>query len=475
MSIYETLVSYGKGRRYPMHMPGHKRNKIFQMTNPYSLDVTEVDGMDDLHRPQGMIRELMDRIKAVYRTEESYVLVNGSTCGILAAISACCKRGDTILMDRSCHRSVYHAVYLLELRPVYLYRKQDSAAGISLDIDPEQVSEALKKNDVACVVLTSPTYEGVVSDIESIAKITHKKDIPLIVDEAHGAHFVWDEKMPETAVTQGADLVVESLHKTLPALTQTALLHLGTKRIPKEIVERYLDIYETSSPSYLLLAGVDQCIHWILEEGKGAFSQYHIWLEEFEQGAKKWRTLKLWRHPKQEASKLVILTGTRHFTGGELAEILRKKYQIEVEMETGNYVLAMTSVADTKEGFSRLLSALTEIDTGLVERMKENGQQEETVSFPTICPVYRMSAYKAMNGPYEGVGLAEGEGKISAEYGFFYPPGIPFIVPGEEITKEVLSYIFAERKKGRTVFGLADKEGEKIRIVVQSRMEGKNG
>ena len=466
MSIYETLAAYGESSRYPMHMPGHKRNPVFKMKNPYSLDVTEAEGMDNLHRPEGMIRELMDRIKSFYHTEESYVLVNGSTCGILAAISACCKKGDTILMDRGCHRAVYHAVYLLELKPVYLLREPDRAAGIALGITAEQVSGALEEEEIAAVVLASPTYEGVVSDIASIAEAVHKKNIPLIVDEAHGAHFAWDEKMPDSAVAQGADLVVQSLHKTLPAFTQTALLHLGTAVIPKERIERYLAIYETSSPSYLLLAGADQCIQWLLEQGKDAFLRYHRYLEEFERGAQKWQTIKLWRHPAQEASKLVILTGTDRLTGKELAELLRQEYQIEVEMETGNYILAMTSVADTREGFWRLLSALSRIDAELTQsRNTDDGTEKEFL--PVVCPPCRMSAYEAMNGSWKEIALEEGAGEISAEYGFFYPPGIPFLVPGEEITKEVLAYVSAEKQRGRKIFGLADSAGERIRIAAQ--------
>lgn len=478
MSIYETLIHYKNSNMYPMHMPGHKRNKEFSMCNPYAIDVTEVEGTDNLHHPREMIRELMNQMKEIYRTEESYVLVNGSTCGILAAVSACCHRGDVIIMDRNCHRSVYHAVYLLDLQPVYLYPEQDAVTGIPLGIRPEQVREALEENPATCVIVTSPTYEGIVSEIEELAREVHRKEIPLIVDEAHGAHFAWDDRMPTAAMVQGADLVIESLHKTLPAFTQTGVLHLCSRRVKKEMIERYLGIYETSSPSYILMAGVDRCMDWMLKHGRQAFDSYADNLKLFEKKAAGWKTLVLWQHPKKEPSKLVILTGTRKLTGQQLADILRKKYAIEVEMEAPGYVLAMTSICDSEEGFLRLADALSEIDAGLGENVsEENERTERAIPYNQIAckretfqpdrPRRRMGIYEAMNQPYQEVPVEKSIGKISAEYAFLYPPGIPFLVPGEEITEETVCRMQEAWEKKRMLLGPAAGEERQIRVVAQ--------
>lgn len=470
MNLYDHLVQYTKSGIYPMHMPGHKRNPTFVMDNPYTIDVTEVEGTDNLHHPEGIIRELMVQMQRIYKTIKSYPLVGGSTCGILTAVSACCRRGDTIIMGRNCHRSVYHAVYLLGLRPVYLYPEQDADTGISLDIQPEQVREVLRKYpEAACVLVTSPTYEGVMSDIQGIADAAHEKGIPVVVDEAHGAHLTWGEHMPKPAMSQGADVVIESLHKTLPAFTQTGVLHLCSDRVKEEVLERYLDIYETSSPSYILMAGVAQCMDWMEQNGNGAFSQYEEQINQFRKKAESWRVLSLWKNPKQEPSKLVILTGTSGMTGQQLAGILREKYQIEVEMEALSYILAMTSICDRQEGFERLAAALTEVDAELVnESVRTAGESyEEEAWYPEIC----LRAYDAMNCPFEEVDIAESRGRIAAEYAFIYPPGIPFLVPGERISDEVIRRIQTAKKKKLALLGLADETGRRIRVCLDRKGE----
>ena len=223
MNLYERLMWTAKENRYPMHMPGHKRAGLFTMANPYAFDVTEIDGTDNLHQPEGEILWEMEQMKQKYGTKDSYLLVNGSTCGILAAISACCHPGDTIVIARNCHRSVYHAVELLSLKPVYVYPEVDKETGICLGISSEEVKHVIVDTKPACVVLTSPTYEGVVSNIRAIAEIVHEKNSLLVVDEAHGAHFAWSDKFPETAMEQGADLVIESLHKM-------SLIHISDPR-----------------------------------------------------------------------------------------------------------------------------------------------------------------------------------------------------------------------------------------------------
>ncbi len=498
MNLYETLVKYSRSGIYPMHMPGHKRNPAFFMENPYELDVTEVEGLDNLHQPEGALLHLMEQMSRDYQTEQTYLLVNGSTGGILTAISACCQRGAKILMARNCHRSVYHAVYLLELEPVYLIPDADPATGICLGISPEQVREALRRHpDAACAVITSPTYEGVVSDIRGLSEAVHEKNIPLIVDEAHGAHFAWDEKMPEPAMAQGADLVVESIHKTLPAFTQTALLHRCGQRVPEERIRRYLDIYQSSSPSYILMAGAAQCMDWLRRQGKEAFALYEKRLERFRQQAGKWRMLSLWEPSCKEGSKLVILTGKSGLTGGQLAGRLRAEYRIETEMSAPGYVLAMTSVADTDEGFERLADALAAIDrelslsgqtvvTGrnpdtdknmnllvddankyISEDHADDSAGDNSEEKELFCQSQVLTIYEAMERPWEAVPIEESAGRISAEYAMVYPPGVPFLAPGERIDSECRARIMDCLRRGENLMGLHEAAAGKIRVVVE--------
>lgn len=461
MPLYDKLREYVAKETYPMHMPGHKRNPAFIMENPYEWDVTEVEGTDNLHHPEGIIREEMNWVKEIYQTEETYFLVNGSTCGILAAISACCRRGDTILVARNCHRAVYHAVFLLELNPIYLYPEVDEETGILLGIAKEQVEKKLSEA-VSCVVITSPTYEGVVSDVDNIASIVHNYNIPLIVDAAHGAHFSWSKKMPTTPMKQGADIVVESLHKTLPSLTQTALLHQVSKRVPKKELERYLAIYETSSPSYVLMASISRCLHYLAEEGERPWDEYEKNLTMLKEKAENWRCLRLWTHPDKEPSKQVIWTGNTEKTGVELAEELRNSYQIEVEMAARDYIIAMTSIADSREGFLRLANALSCIDKKLSLQETKPGNIIPEANVKKCC-------YEAVYGKKERIWIEEAKGRVSAEYAFFYPPGIPFLVPGEEITEEIILSFVEGKRCGLTLLGLEDEKIETIMVCKEEK------
>lgn len=454
-----------------MHMPGHKRNASFSMMNPYLLDFTEVEGTDNLHHPEGMIRHFMDMISQKYGTRQSRLLTGGSTCGILAAVSACCEKGSVLLMDRGCHRSVYHAVCLLGLKPRYIMPETDETTGISTGIRAEDVEKFIsaEKEKISAVVITSPTYEGVVSDVKKIAGLVHEVGIPLIVDEAHGAHFEWAhgivQGMPQSAVRLGADLVIQSMHKTLPALTQTALLHIVSDRVPADRVDRWLAVYETSSPSYVLMASAGECLDYLQKKGKKAYEEYGRRLLAFYDESEKWKHLRLWEHPHKEPSKLVIYTGDSGLTGPELAEKLRKGYRIETELAASCYVLAMTSVADTGEGFLRLAQALIEIDGACAGKKGQNGQ------VGMLRPVVARDAYEAANAPFRSMEREEALGYISTEYAMIYPPGIPFLVPGEVITREVLSVFEQAEKKGLCVLGPAEEGSGRIRVVWETKEE----
>ena len=430
--LHTLLTSDALHETYPMHMPGHKRVSAFGGGLPVTEDVTEVEGFDDLHEPTGVLRELGERFARLYHANCAFPLVNGSTCGILAAVRALTRYGDRILMARNCHRSVYHAAELCGLDVTYLL--PDVCDGIFSDVTPESVGAALDADPkIRLVVVTSPTYEGVVSDICGIARLVHERGIPLLVDAAHGAHLGFSEEFPENPFTAGADVAVMSLHKTLPALTQTALL-LSRGQYAAGIC-RELDVFETSSPSYLLLESAENCAE-ILETGREQlFSAYARRLSRFRQRATAWKHLRLFSGEgcfAVDSGKLVILTGGTPLTGPALADILRRNH-IETEMSYPGYVLCMTSICDTDEGFDRLSHALDEIDRTLCSAVGTSSW-EDAIRF---LPKRRMTAAAARDRETQTVSLGGAVGRVAGEYVFAYPPGIPLTVPGEVVDERL--------------------------------------
>ncbi|SHJ66465.1 aminotransferase class I/II-fold pyridoxal phosphate-dependent enzyme [Parasporobacterium paucivorans] len=473
-NLYDELNDYASSEMYPFHMPGHKRNvQKMDFVNPYKIDITEIEGFDNLHNPEGILKESMEEAARFYKTDKTYFLVNGSTCGILASISAATVDNRKILVARNSHKSVYNALYLRDLEPVYVYPDSIDAAGIQAGIRSGQVLEALEEHpDIGTVVITSPTYEGVVSDIMAIAAAVHSHGAVLIVDEAHGAHFGMHEAFPVSSVALGADLVVQSLHKTLPSFTQTAVLHVCGSRVPHFLLERFLSIYQTSSPSYLLMAGIDRCIRMMSQEGKPLFDKYSDTLLKYRSKIKELKNIRLFDGEQSFAydpSKILLSVRGTGMTGTELSDLLRDKYNIQMEMASTDYALALTSCLDKEEGFERLYEALVRIDAGLGENIRE-------ASSSGICTFEAEQIYsikKALDGMTDTRKLDNAEGLISADYVYAYPPGIPILVPGERITPGVVELFRRYRASGIKLLG--PEHGSTIEIKIAREKEKTNG
>ena len=523
--IMERLIEYTESDAYPFHMPGHKRQEIpdgmqRDFSDPYGIDITEIDGFDNLHHAEGILKDAMDEAAAVYGADRSWYLVNGSTCGILSAVFAVTENGGRILTARNCHKAVYHAIYLNRLRAEYLYPEEIVEFGINGGIRAEDVRQALEKDAMRCagksgdmrgkrtkiqaVLITSPTYEGVVSDIRAIADVAHEYGIPLIVDEAHGAHLEYADRchsFPKSALECGADIVIQSLHKTLPCFTQTAILHIKGDRVDQDRVARYLSMFQTSSPSYLFMAGIQRCIRYMDSTGRDGMIRYEERLKWFMEQMKglqvlevltrdicgKYRAVAGW-----DPSKIVVSTmRAKDFHGEELAEMLRKNYHLEMEMTAPEYVIAMTSVLDTDEGFERLTKALLEIDEELLkaeekrrktvsetgdqkentvrERAEKNCKASETLQSRILRPNETMSICEAMDANTGRTALQNTVGKVSAEFIYLYPPGIPIIAPGEVFTREIVEMIEAYKKAGLLVQGPADPASGMILTVAEDK------
>ncbi|MBR2907260.1 MAG: aminotransferase class V-fold PLP-dependent enzyme [Clostridia bacterium] len=464
--LYETIRTYGRDT-LPMHMPGHKRNTdLLGSDLPYDGDITEISGFDNLHAPEenGILARLSERAAAIYRAKRAFPLVNGTTCGILAAVRALAEPGQEILVARNCHKSVYHAVELTGLRHVSLLPPIDEKTGIYGSIRPADVREALAQNPrVKTVVITSPTYEGVLSDTDAIAEIAHAHGARLLVDAAHGAHLGFSGDFP--AFPTSADIAVTSLHKTLPALTQTALaLVFSEDTALADRLARELSVFETSSPSYILLASIDRCISLLESRSAMLFDDYKFRLDVFREKCASLKHLWVIRgdrgtHPDFydfDPGKLMILSRSTALTGTALAERLRNDFSIECEMAYADYVLCMTSICDTDESFMLLSFALQQLDASVKNAsegtsdgasIKKSCPFIKKASASTELPEIKMTLSEAVSLPPAPMRA----GEISRTYAWVYPPGVPLIVPGETVTEGTLALLERLKAAGLSV------------------------
>lgn len=479
--LSNALERLEKSNLYPFHMPGHKRRGMTEWTKPiYLQDITEIDDFDNLHHPEGIIKEEQEFAAKLFGAEESFFLVNGSSSGVLAAVKTVAKSSDArLLMGRNAHKSAYNGLYLSNIRADYLYPVNIKGVSFAGEITAESVEKALEKEDsYAGVFITSPTYEGVVSDIGAICEAAHRKGIPVIVDEAHGAHlgiFGGDGYFPSGALSKGADIVIQSLHKTLPAMTQTAILHVQGDFIDRNKLRMNLGIFQSSSPSYILMKSISSCLHFCKEQGEDLLIRYKERLQNFYREGKRFSCLRiinkdminnLWQDKiniEMDPGKIIIGTGESRLSGRQLYDILREKYHLQMEMAANDYVIAMTSIMDTDEGFKRLAAALHEIDLDLQCTQKKRTDAGEK-SFD-IKPEVFCSIGEALEMQEESVTLSESVGRISREFIYLYPPGIPLIVPGEKISAPLLVYLKEAMESGLTVQGPADFEQKKIGCI----------
>lgn len=471
ISLKEQLSAYAASDYYGFHMPGHKR-RMGQLGDPYQIDITEIYGFDDLHHPQaeGILLKAEERAARLYGAEETHFLINGSTAGILSAISGCTHFGGELLMARNSHRSAYHGAGLQNLRLWYLYpRCADDSLWINGRILSTDVENFLQEHSkIEAVFITSPTYEGICTDVKAVAKVCHNHGVPLIVDQAHGAHFPFSEYFPEDALKAGADVVIQSVHKTLPALTQTALLHIQGKLIDREKLHYYLSVYQSSSPSYVLMASIDSCMEQLEAQGDALYEAYIRRLKRFRSSCEDLRHLKLLGKEsfKKAAiydfdnSRLVISVEDAHITGEALMQKLRIQYHLEMEMATKGYVVGISTVADQEEDLQRLSSALHTLDATF------NGEQDgakKVIGQKLLKVDMAMPLRMAIEQEKEWVEISKAEDRIAGKYLYLYPPGIPLVVSGERLTGELCNQIKYCLEAGLEIQGL-DKSG-RINVV----------
>lgn len=403
--------------KYPFHMPGHKRNGKFGIAGS-DIDITEIVGFDDLHEPKGTIAQVEEIYQKLYNSKSSVLLVNGSTVGILAAVFAMTHYGDKVIVAANCHKSVYNACALRKLKTIIANPRFDGVNGIYTRLTQDEVDRVIKLHpDAKLLIFTSPTYEGYTSEI--------KTDLPVIVDAAHGAHLPFFE---ETLKYPKGNIVISSLHKTLPALTQTAIANIYDTNYIRPF-RHYIDTFETSSPSYVLMNSASICAEFLNNRAE-EFQTLQTALRQF------YRMTEL-KHLKllisDDISKINISTAGTNISGIELGNILRNEYGFECEAANLRHVILMATVGDDFTVYEKLSGVLKEID----------GRLKSTVIKPIPCRIFNDEEYDFSLEPADSefVELNKSNGRICAEFVYAYPPGIPILFPNALITSETIHMI----------------------------------
>lgn len=453
------------------HMPGHKGMELFRrygygefLDRFVDCDVTEIPGADNLFQAEGIIRDVMDRYARLYDVQNSFLLINGSSGGLIASVMASVRPGGKLIMARNCHKSVFNALTLAGVSPVYAQPEFIEEYGISGAVTVGEIERCMDENpDADAVILPSPNYYGICSDIEAIAKAVHAAGKVLIVDQAHGSHlkffhkFGFGEGMPKSAEESGADLVIGSIHKTLASLTQSAILNHNTDRVSKYILEDRLQMIESTSPSYILMSFLDINAEILEKHGAEAIGEWRRNLDAFYEELKEIPGLRIMSVEADGAggsmdmTKVNIDMGAYRLDGAALEKELMK-YGIFSELYAGNVLMLMTGIGNTKEHFDRTIAALKDIAwQHAADYSEERFAAQTAFKAPAAGKLHPIPVHKEM------VPLDESIGRICASSIIPYPPGIPFVCPGEEITEEMIAYVKALRHKGEKVIGVTDR------------------
>ncbi|NLK72848.1 MAG: aminotransferase class I/II-fold pyridoxal phosphate-dependent enzyme [Clostridiales bacterium] len=467
--IYDFLVKHGNKETISFHMPGHKASDIYEkygygdfLNNIIRYDITEIYGADNLYKAEGIIKEGEERYARLYGAKASFFLVNGTTTGILAAILSSVKKGGKLIMARNSHKSVFNALRLGEIQPVYIYPEIVEAFNVCGEIDHREIKNAIISNpDAEAVILPSPNYYGICSNIEKIAEIVHEYNKILIVDEAHGAHLKFSDRLPKSAVDSGADIVINSIHKTIASFTQSAVMHVNSERVDIDNIKDKLQIIQSTSPSYLLMASLDISASIMEEDGKNLVNQLVDNIDMFCDKVRSAEGIKIMKQEDIKSSfdktKINIDMTELGLTGSDVEKILREKYNIYMEMVSANLVMGLSGVGNSKEDFLRLADALIEI--------KEIYRKNEMINFPPIMFEKNLQVYhpaELVTEHSKWVDLDESIGCVSGSAIIPYPPGVPLICPGEIISKKILNYLIALKKTDVRILGV--REDNKVQV-----------
>lgn len=466
--VFDALNKLMEENSVFFHMPGHKGKNTLINWGDYIpfIDTTETEGMDNLLDPRGIIQESQELAAKVFGAKYTQYAVNGSTGSIYIALATITKPGDKVLVQRNCHKAVYNAMILNRLNPVYMYPNYNEEYHVMTGLDPKEIDEILSEDDeIKVVVITYPNYYGVCSDLETIANIVHKHNKILMVDEAHGPHMTFSERLPKSALECGADIVIHSTHKTMASFTQTSMIHIGTDRVDLNKLRDRFQLYTTTSPSYLFTASNEiataymdteeakKKLEWNIDKCEETIKRLNAIARVFVfTGDKEDKTI----FAKDNTKILFRIDGMK---GSQVKKQLYAKYNIRLEMTDYYYALALTSLMNEEEDYERLIAA--------VEDLAKTAPYEDitpvSIKLPTSEVI--MPIYEAYHSSKKQVELKYSIGKISATSIIPYPPGVPLVVPGEEITQELYDQITFLMENGIEIVGLMGYNKDRLVVV----------
>lgn len=478
--IYEALEKFRRMRIVPFDVPGHKRGR----GNPelvdllgskcVGIDVNSMKPLDNLCHPVSVIREAEKLAAQAFSAAHAFLMVGGTTSAVQSMILSCCKKGDKIILPRNVHKSVINALVLCGAKPVYVNPDVDCHLGISLGMKVEQLKNAIFDNpDAVAVFVNNPTYYGICSDLKTITDVAHKAGMLVLVDEAHGTHFYFGDNLPISAMAAGADMASVSMHKSGGSLTQSSMLLTG-ERVNPGHVRQIINLTQTTSGSYLLLSSLDISRRNLALRGKKAFSQlielanyareeinniggYYAFAKEMINGSSIFDF---------DTTKLSVHTLDIGLAGIEVYDILRDEYDIQIEFGDLGNMLAYLSIGDRKQEVERLVSALADIKR-LYGKDKTGMLSQEYIA-PTVVMTPQESFYSEK----ESIDIKSAQGRICSEFVMCYPPGIPILAPGEEITDKIIDYILYAKEKGCSMTGPEDEKIEKINVIKEVKKSG---
>ncbi len=470
--LYNALRTYIHKNKITFHMPGHKQGKALLdqfKQDVFKMDLTELSETDNLHAPEGAIQKAQEMVAEAFGAKNSFLLVNGSTCGIQTMIASICNPGDMLIVDRNCHSAVIHGLIICGVTPKFIYPQYISRLGIVGGMKPELVDDVLKQYpDAKGVLITSPTYYGICSDMTAIANIVHRHNKILLVDEAHGAHFCFHNDLPKSALASGADMCVQSAHKTLPALTQSAYLHVKSNKVDLKRVKNGLKLFQSSSPSYILMAYLDVARYIMQSQGEHLLDNLLLHIKEVKEEistlgkAYCLGTELVGRYNIHDIdlTRLVLHFGTKGTNGYKIANQLQDKYDIQVEMADIYNIVSILTIADTQKELQALVRAVNNIE------FKNTDIGEGSFSSKWIKSQYAIAPRVAFFSKSELLDIRDAKGRISAETVVCFPPGVPLLCPGELISDDIVKHILQIVTCGGEILGLHQKSH--IRVVENS-------
>lgn len=471
--IYEALELFRRNRVVPFDVPGHKRGRgnpeLVELLGQkcVSIDVNSMKPLDNLCHPISVIKEAEQLAADAFGADHAFLMVGGTTSSVQTMILSCCKKDDKIILPRNVHRSVINAIVLCGAKPVYVNPDVNKKLGIALGMRMEMLEDVIRENpDAVAVFVNNPTYYGICSDLRRIVNMAHAKGMKVLVDEAHGTHFYFHEKLPVSAMEAGADMASVSMHKSGGSLTQSSFLLTG-KGMNAGYVRQIINLTQTTSGSYLLLSSLDISRRNLALRGREAFEKV-ISLAEYARGEIN-QIENYYAFGRElingdsiydfDPTKLSIHTLDVGLAGIEVYDILRDDYDIQIEFGDLGNVLAYLSIGDRTQEVERLVSALADI--------KRRYQKDKTgmLSQEYISPKVAATPQESFYAEKESLPIRETKGRICSEFVMCYPPGIPILAPGEEITEAIIDYILYAKEKGCSMTGPEDERIERLNVL----------